>query len=58
MKTESGAKNTKKYRREVLLGDRRFAKYQKDFLAAVLTDEAYTINDALTKVNAFFERGE
>ena len=50
MKAEPGAKNTKKYRREVLLGDRRFAKYQKDFLAAVLTDEAYTINAALTKV--------
>lgn len=50
------AKSAKKFRREVLLKDKRFAGYQKDFLAAVLTEEEYTVEDALAKARAFFER--
>lgn len=57
MRTEPGAKSAKKYRREALLKDPRFAKYQKDFLAAILPEEAYTIQDALAAAKAFFERG-
>lgn len=51
------AKSAKKFRREALLKDKRFAKYQKDFLAAILTDDEYTLDDALAKARAFFERG-
>ena len=43
MANDTGAaKSAKKYKREVLLKDRRFAKFQKDFLAAILTEEEYT----------------
>lgn len=57
MADKTGAKSAKKFRREVILKDPRFAKYQKDFLAAILTDDEYTLDDALTKARAFFERG-
>lgn len=57
MEDKTGVKNAKKFRREVLLKDPRFAKYQKDFLAAILPDEEYTVDDALAKARAFFERG-
>ena len=57
MADKTGAKSAKKVRREVLLKDPRFAKYQKDFLAAILPDEEYTVDDALAKARAFFERG-
>lgn len=57
MADKIGAKSAKKFRREVLLKDPRFAKYQKDFLAAILTEEEYTADDALAKARAFFERG-
>ena len=57
MKTKSGVKSAKKFRREVLLKDPRFAKYQKDFLMAILPDEEYAVDDALAKARAFFERG-
>ncbi len=57
MANDTGAaKSAKKYKREVLLKDRRFAKFQKDFLAAILTEEEYTVEDALAKARAFFER--
>lgn len=57
MADKTGAKSAKKFRREVLLKDPRLAKYQKDFLAAILPDEEYTVDDALAKARAFFERG-
>lgn len=57
MADKTGAKSAKKFRREVILKDPRFAKYQKDFLAAILTDDEYTLDDALAKARAFFERG-
>ncbi len=58
MAAKTGADpGAKKFRREVLLHDSRFKKYQKDFLAAILTDEEYTIDDALAIAKAFFERG-
>ena len=57
MAAKTGAKSAKKFRREVILEDPRFAKYQKDFLAAILTDDEYTLDDALAKARAFFERG-
>lgn len=57
MADKTGVKSAKKFRREVILKDTRFAKYQKDFLAAILTDDEYTLDDALAKARAFFERG-
>ena len=57
MADKTGAKSAKKYRRDVILNDSRFAKYQKDFLVAILTEDEYTIDDALAKARAFFERG-
>lgn len=45
----------KKYTREALLKDRRFAGYQQDFLAAVLDRPEYTIAEAERTVKAFFE---
>lgn len=57
MAAKTGIKSAKKFRREVILKDPRFAKYQKDFLAAILTDDEYTLDDALAKARAFFERG-
>ena len=57
MANDTGAaKSAKKYKREVLLKDRRFAKCQKDFLAAILTEEECSVEDALAKARAFFER--
>lgn len=46
----------KKYRREVILKDPRFARYQKDFLQVVLWKEEYTWAEAVKAVKAFFER--
>lgn len=46
----------KKYRREALLQNRRFAKYQKDFLSVVLRKEEYTMAEAEKAVKAFFEK--
>nr|DAQ86049.1 MAG TPA: hypothetical protein [Caudoviricetes sp.] len=46
----------KKYSREALLQDRRFAKYQKDFLSVVLRKEEYTLAEAVKTVQAFFEK--
>ena len=44
----------KKYRREVLLRDPRFAQYQQDFLRVVLHKPEYTIAEAERAVKAFF----
>ena len=44
----------KRYRREVLLQDPRFAGYQRDFLGAVLWKPDYTIAEAVKAVEAFF----
>ena len=41
---------------EPLLQDRRFAKYQKDFLSVVLRKEEYTMAEAEKAVKAFFEK--
>ena len=46
----------KKYTREALLKDKRFAGYQRDFLAAVLREPEYTLAGAEQAVAAFFER--
>lgn len=46
----------KKYRRETLLRDPRFAQYQQDFLGAVLHKGEYTIAEAERTVKAFFEK--
>ena len=55
MADKTGAKSAKKFRREVILKDPRFAKYQKDFLAAILTDDEYTLDAAPAIARAFFE---
>lgn len=44
----------KKYTREALMHDERFSIYQRDFLAAVLTEPEYTIAGAEKAVTAFF----
>ena len=46
----------KKYKREVLLRDPRFAKYQRDFLAVVLCKPEYTRAEAVRAVKAYFEK--
>ena len=46
----------KKYRREGLLRDPRFARYQKDFLGVVLSKSEYTIAEAEKAVKAFFKQ--
>ena len=46
----------KKYAREALLQDKRFGKYQKDFLRAVLSKPYYTISQAEKTVRDFFEK--
>ena len=45
-----------RYNREVLLQDPRFAKYQRDFLAAVLTKQTYTIAEAVKAAKNYFEK--
>lgn len=44
----------KKYTREALLKSKRYAGYQKDFLAAVLKEPHYTLAEADKAVRAFF----
>lgn len=44
----------KKYPREVLLKSKAFSHYQKDFLAAILSAEFYTMEEAQKAVKAFF----
>lgn len=47
-----------KYTREALLKSPEFAGYQRDFLAAVLREPAYTLAQARRAVKAFFEQKE
>lgn len=48
----------KKFSREAILRDKRFSKYQKDFLRAVLKEPEYTIAQAEKAVRAFFMEKE
>lgn len=48
----------KKFRREVILKDPRFAKYQKDFLGVILNKPEYTWAEAVKAVKAFFKEKE
>ena len=48
----------KKYRREVLLRDPRFSRYQKDFLGVILSKPEYTWAEAAKAVKAFFKEKE
>lgn len=52
MGKDSNAK--KKFAREALLKSKRYARYQKDFLAAVLAKPEYTLTEADKAVSAFF----
>lgn len=47
---------TKKYTREALLRAPEFQQYQRDFLAAVLSKDEYTLAEARKEVKAFFEK--
>lgn len=49
--------NDKLFSREVILRDRRFSRYQKDFLSIVLSNPQYTIAGAEKAVEAFFGPG-
>lgn len=44
----------KKYTREALLKSKAFSRYQKDFLAAILCEDFYTMAEAKKAVKAFF----
>ena len=48
----------KRYKREVILKDPRFSKYQKDFLSVVLSKQTYTLAEAERAVKAFFREGK
>lgn len=48
----------KKFKREVILKDPRFAKYQKDFLGVILSEPEYTWAEAVKAVKAFFKEKE
>lgn len=52
------AANKTKYLREVILADKEFEGYQKDFLAAILTEPEYTLADAKKIAEAFFNEKE
>lgn len=47
-----------KYTREVLLKSKEFAKYQPDFLKAILPKEKYALAEARRIVKNFFEEKE
>ena len=50
--------SAKKFKREVLLKDPRFSKYQQDFLSVVLLKDEYTWAEAVKAVKAFFKDKE
>lgn len=53
------AKQPIKYTRESLIASKRYCKYQKDFLAAILTKPEYTLREADRIVESFFKpKGE
>lgn len=45
-----------KYKREAILKSKEFAKYQPDFLRALLTKDWYTLPEARKTVKSFFEK--
>lgn len=47
-------KTPKTFAREALLRDKRFARYQPDFLRAVLRKPEYTLAEAEKAVRTFF----
>lgn len=47
-----------RFKREVLLKSSEFEKYQKDFVAALLTKDEYTLPEARRIVKNFFEAKE
>lgn len=48
----------KTYTREALLNSKRFARYQRDFLGAVLCRPEYTMAEAEKAVRAYFGRSD
>ena len=44
----------KKYPREALLKSKAFSHYQQDYLAAILSEDFYTMEEAKKAVKAFF----
>lgn len=50
--------SAKKFKREVLLKDPRFSKYQKDFLSVILSKQEYTLAEAERTVKVFFKDKE
>ena len=46
----------RKYTRESLIASKRYAKYQHDFLAAILAKPEYTLREADRVVREFFEK--
>lgn len=44
----------KKFSTEIILKDRRFSKYQRDFLKILLPKDSYTIAEAKKIAEAFF----
>lgn len=46
----------KKYTREAILRDPRFAKYQKDFLSVILSKPTYTLAEARKIAKEFFDK--
>lgn len=47
-----------KFKREVLLKSKEFAKYQPDFLKAILSKDEYTLAEARRIVKKFFDEKE
>lgn len=45
----------KKYLREVILASKEFEGYQPDFLAVILPEPEYTIDEAKAIAEAFFK---
>lgn len=55
--TRTPTDGEKTYSREALLKSKRFSQYQKDFLAAVLSEPEYTTTEAEKIVKKFFRKG-
>lgn len=49
-------KKEKRYTPGALLRSGRYSAYSKDFLSVILTEDAYTLEEADRAVAAFFER--
>lgn len=55
--TKTPTDGEKTYSKEALLKSKRFSRYQKDFLAAVLSEPEYTTTEAEKVVKKFFGKG-